>query len=278
MVAVGDDFQAIYGFTGADADAMDLIKAAVNAKELPLNVTYRCPKVAVRRAQAWCPDIQAADDAPEGSERIIYLRNKHDFQKNRPTVDGETFTADDVILCRNTKPLITLAYTLLRKGVACQVEGREIASGLIALINRWKAVNTTALLGRLCEWRSKEVNKFMAAGKESKAQDVADRAETIIALGEQLISEGKTTVAELISFIRGMFGDTKAGQKPKCLTLATVHKSKGREWKRVYILGQAAYMPSKYARKEWQMKQEIHLMYVATTRVMEEIVDIVVED
>ncbi len=96
-------------------------------------------------------------------------------------------------------------------------------------------------------------------------------------LAQQLIGEGKGKVSDLVEFIQGMFGDTKIGQKPKCLTLATAHKSKGREWKRVYILGQSKYMPSKWARKDWQMAQEINLQYVATTRAQREIIDVVVE-
>src|SRR6185312_9814990 len=55
LIAVGDPAQAIYGFTGADADSLELIRSAVNAKTLPLTVTYRCPKAVVTRAQQWVP-------------------------------------------------------------------------------------------------------------------------------------------------------------------------------------------------------------------------------
>jgi superfamily I DNA/RNA helicase len=135
---------------------------------------------------------------------------------------------------------------------------------------------------KLGDWREKEVQKWLAKGKENKAEEVSDRAETITVLGQQLLSEGHSTVAELIAFIDGMFSNTKTDPKtgekrPDCLTLATAHKSKGREWKRVYILGAAKYMPSKWARKDWQQKQESNLIYVATTRAMSELIDIVVE-
>jgi hypothetical protein len=43
-------------------------------------------------------------------------------------------------------------------------------------------------------------------------------------------------------------------------------------WKRVYILGMNKYMPSRYAKKDWQMQQEHNLMYVAVTRSMGELV------
>ena len=63
---VGDRHQAIYGFTGADSDSLDLIAAAVSAKQLPLTTTFRCPKAVVTYAQQYVNHIQAAETAPEG--------------------------------------------------------------------------------------------------------------------------------------------------------------------------------------------------------------------
>jgi DNA helicase II / ATP-dependent DNA helicase PcrA len=51
LIAVGDPSQAIYGFTGADSNALDLIQKEFKAKELPLSVTFRCPKNVVKEAQ-----------------------------------------------------------------------------------------------------------------------------------------------------------------------------------------------------------------------------------
>ncbi len=67
VIAVGDRRQAIYGFTGADADALDLIKADFNCIEFPLTITYRCPKNVVAFAQQWVSHISADETAPEGS-------------------------------------------------------------------------------------------------------------------------------------------------------------------------------------------------------------------
>jgi superfamily I DNA/RNA helicase len=69
-----------------------------------------------------------------------------------------------------------------------------------------------------------------------------------------------------MKFINSLFGDTEPGQRPRVLTLSTIHKAKGREWSSVFILGANKYMPSKWARKEWQMEQETNLEYVADTR------------
>jgi superfamily I DNA/RNA helicase len=200
-------------------------------------------------------------------------------------------TADDAILCRNTRPLVDLAYGLLKRGIPCRVEGKSIGDGLIALVTKWKVVNITAMIGKLVTWRDKEISKWMLKEREDKADEINDRAETILVLAQRLLEEGKSTVVELADFIKSIFGDTKAGEKPKVTTLCTMHRSKGREWRRVYLLGNSKYCPSKWAKKQWQIVQENNLQYVALTRCMfvrdratgeitseGELVDIVVEN
>lgn len=280
LVAVGDPAQAIYGFTGADSDSMEIIQRQLNAAELPLNTTYRCPKAIVRLAQSWVKDINAADNAPEGIVRNVYAKPTNETEADAAFA-LEVFNKEDAILCRNTKPLVELAYSLLRRGIACHVEGREIGQGLVKIIRKWQVKNISTLLASLADWRDAEVQKWLAKGKEAKAEAVADQCETIQILAERLMEEGKTRVDDLIGYINGLFTDTEIGQdgKPriKALTLSTVHKSKGREWDRVYLLGRNKYMPSKWARKDWQMEQENNLCYVAVTRAKQELIEVVVE-
>lgn len=267
LIAVGDPAQAIYGFTGADSDSMDLIKAALSSQELPLNRTYRCPKSVVALAQTWVPDIQATDAAPEGTVRTI---TQDDFRK-------EAFGTTDAILCRNSAPLVDLAYSLIRRGIACRVEGRKIGEGLLKLANRFRVKTLMALQSKLSSYLEKETAKWMAKGKEQKAADIADAVETLQTIIDQLLSERKTLVADLAGFVDRIFGDTPEGAPQQMLTLCTVHKSKGREWDRVYLLGRNLYMPSKWARKDWQLDQEDNLCYVAVTRAKQELVEVIVE-
>jgi len=51
LIAVGDPSQAIYGFRGADADAMTALRDEFNMTVLPLSVSYRCSKAVVAEAQ-----------------------------------------------------------------------------------------------------------------------------------------------------------------------------------------------------------------------------------
>ena len=63
---IGDDRQAIYGFSGADTNAMNNMIEALGAEVFPLTVTFRCPKKVVALAQTIVPDYEVADEAPEG--------------------------------------------------------------------------------------------------------------------------------------------------------------------------------------------------------------------
>lgn len=284
LVAIGDPAQAIYGFTGADSDSMDLIREHMGSQVLPLNVTYRCGHSIIALAQRWVPDIQAFDSNPNGTVRHILLDAKPIGEVKVPDFWDEDLSGKQVngekeypvVLCRNTKPLVELAYGLLRRKVACHVEGREIAGGLLKLIHRWKVTSLNTLIDKLTAYKDKQVQHWLAKDKPNKAQDVEDRVDTIICLAEPLIQERKARVEDLTALIDSMFGDTPEGQRPHNLTLATVHKSKGREWDRVYLLGRSKYMPSKYAKKQWQLQQENNLMYVAVTRAKSELVEVIV--
>lgn len=53
LIAVGDPHQSIYGFRGADSDAMVALRDDFNMKELALSVSYRCSQAVVREAQKY---------------------------------------------------------------------------------------------------------------------------------------------------------------------------------------------------------------------------------
>jgi superfamily I DNA/RNA helicase len=280
LIAVGDPRQAIFGFTGADADSMDLIKADFNCIELPLTVSYRCPKAVVAHAQQWVSHIEAHPTALDGVVRTMPLtRLLEQAGAVHAFLDDEwpALSKDDAILCRNTKPLVELAYGLIRLGVACQVEGRDIGLGLIKLARKWRCTGLEALLGKLALYKGQECAKLAAKGKEQQAAAIEDRVETLICMAEVCQTQGKHNITDLVSFIERLFGDTKDGDRPRVLTLSTVHKSKGREWDKVYLLGRNKYMPSKWARKAWQQEQEDNLCYVAVTRAKRELIEIMVD-
>ena len=252
-IFVGDPCQAIFGFTGADAEAIDNIMKDFSTVEIPLTVTYRCPKAIVRAAQKYVSHIEAHEDAPEGS--VTSLEHADLLTQN--------LVSADAILCRLTAPLVKQAFALIKAGIPCHVLGRAIGQGLIKLAKRWKTVKSLpTLLDRLETYQEREVTKLMAKGRETLAQAIQDRVDCLKA-----VAENCDTLDCLYSKLESMFQDNSP-----TLCLSTVHKAKGKDWKRVFVLGQNAYMPSRWARQTWQKTQENNLIYVAYTRAMEQLV------
>jgi superfamily I DNA/RNA helicase len=250
LFAVGDPCQSIYGFTGATTDAMDIIAREFNAEELPLTVSYRCAQAVVEHAQQWVDYIEASSFAPVGRcEQGVELVKAL-----------EVLTATDAVLCRQTAPLVTLAYKLIAKGRAVRVAGKEIGEGLVNLVHSQRAKGIDRLVEKLQAWCDREVAKFRAKGDETRAEGVEDRTECVMVIIANL-PETKRTIPALVAQINGLFEDNGS----KMLTLSTVHKAKGQEWDTVAIL-RPDLMPSKGARQQWQLDQEINLMYVAATR------------
>ena len=73
---------------------------------------------------------------------------------------------------------------------------------------------------------------------------------------------GSNRTADVTSHIDNLFADDAVD----AIILATYHRSKGREWNRVYLFEHATRCPSKAAKQAWQKGQEANLAYVAITR------------
>ena len=264
LIAVGDRHQAIYGFTGADNDSLDLIRRDFRAIDLPLTTTYRCPKAVVAFAQQWVSHIEAAETAPQGEVSQMTMEQ---FMEVPGAIPGLQQAA---ILCRNTKPLVSLAMQLIRRKVACRVEGRDVAEQLKKLVRRWKVSHTSQLVNRLEAYRAREIEKAKLAKKESKVEVINDTVDTILVIVEECNAQGLMKVEDVAAQIDQLFGDNVTSM----LVLSTIHKSKGREWRDVYWLDRAGLCPSKFATLDWQKAQEVNLMYVAATRAQSRLIDL----
>ena len=249
LVAVGDPFQSIYGFRGADSRAMARIRERFEAKTMPLSITYRCASAIVREAQKLVPHIEARPNAPEGIVQTL-----------RTFAGSFLNPRTDMVVCRNTAPLVKLAYGLIAQRVPVKVLGRDIGRGLTTLIKGLKPSSMGDLYDKLDQWEQQEREAALKAKQESRAESISDKAECIRAVAQ---GTGALNVQDLIASIEALFSDdTERGGK---VTLCTVHKAKGLEAERVFILNRFL-MPSKWAKQEWEIEQERNIEYVAITR------------
>lgn len=299
---VGDKNQAIYGFTGADSDSLEIIKNEFQCEEYKLSVCWRCAEEIVKDAQEEVPELEAAPNAPKGGTYFLWQRDFNAGVKGdkdylccshcysvvpvadaihadeklcpecRGTLDDRfELRRDDIILCRNTAPLVEQAFALIRAGVACHVEGKEIGQGLAKLAGKWPKIKALdKLREKLQKYLDERSAKLIEQDKAPQAEALADKVLTLFVIMESL--PPGSDVEALTKRIGTMFSDTEDGKPAANLSLMTVHKSKGLEGSRVIILGRNKFMPSKWARKDWELEQEKNLLYVAKTRAMRELI------
>lgn len=175
------------------------------------------------------------------------------------------FLPSDAILCRNTAPLITLAFGFIQREVGVHVLGREIGQGLVMLIHACKTDDITELEMKLITRRNREVAKARAVGSESAVAAIEDKYDCL-----NIFLQNANSIEELCSAIMVLFDDKAHG----LLTLSTIHKAKGLEWDRTFRLDFKTLLPSKWATQPWQQDQERNLQYVCSTRAKLHIIDI----
>jgi DNA helicase-2/ATP-dependent DNA helicase PcrA len=259
IIIVGDRFQAIYGFRGADVSAMSSMKERLaqtprGVSEFPLTITRRCPKSHVRLAQGIVKDIRPMDDAPEGE--VLMMEYSQAVTEMLP---------GDMVLCRTGKPLIPTAYALISRGIRPIIRGREIGKGLLDLLSKLekKAFDLPQISYRLLEYQRKEESRLSALGTRASSRLMAlqDRCECLFELIQQ-----SSSISEVRNRIETLFSDVEGGDvSQNSVVLGTVHRTKGLEASRVFVLS-PELLPHPLARLPWEQEQERNLAYVAATR------------
>lgn len=261
LIFCGDPKQAIYGFTGADSESMGRLYKELSATEegcvrLPLTVTRRCGKAIVKEANKMVKDFEAHEDNSEG---LVEDMGWSDYLK--AVADG------DMIVCRVNAPLVQQCFRLLRDGRKAKIQGRDIGKNIISTIKKTKAETISELITKIGEWREQEIQKeqLKPLPSEIRIQMIDDKHDCIV-----MFTEHQKTLEGVIQYIEEIFTD----QSTHGITLSSVHKAKGLEAERVFILqpnGPAA-MPSGFARKDWEREQERNIFYVAITRAIDHLV------
>jgi len=254
LIVVGDKNQSIYGFAGADSEAFDnMMNLVPNIKQLPLSICYRSTKAIVRHAQELIPEIEFHEDAEEGV----------------PPRDGtiEEIKGKDFVICRNTKPLVILFVYLLKKGVKVNIRGKEIGNSINNIIDRTRQKTVEGMLKHLGVHRLKIKTKLLSKGviKTDKHPQILEYDEKVEIIS--ILSERFTSVKLLKEFINNVFLDKDLPG----ITLSTIHKVKGLEADRVFIL-LPSLIPSQFATTPKQLIQENNLLYVARTRAKKELI------
>lgn len=249
LIAVGDPAQAIYAFRGADHKSIPKLIERFSPIELPLSVSYRCPQLVVKRAQAFCTHIHPHEHAPQGRVEHIGDYNPKMFQWG------------DAILCRNTAPLVKLCLKLLSNGVGATIRGKDIGASIAAFFNRPR-VKKARTLGEawplIKESMATELLELETKGRYGQLEMLLDKLECLQAVCKALPNDAPIQSAR--DQIKKLFSEDN-----ELILLSTIHRAKGLEWDKVYFLDDSL-IPSKFATSEAALTQERNLMYVGLTR------------
>ncbi len=250
LIAAGDDRQAIYGFRGALANSYTELVSDFSMEELPLTVSFRCPKAVVYEAQRYVPDIEVAPSAIEGSVSYPEFLDLEDVPAN--------------VLCRNNAPLIRLALGLLVSGRTVEVAGQDIGKGLINLTKRITKKNLLSdeFMDRLDKWKERETVRH-----PRRASRINDKHSALVALARH-----HKDLKGVQSHLKSLYPNPNdRSYRPAEVQLSTIHRAKGMEWPKVLFLD-PQLIPSKYSKTSAEFLQEDNLAYVGVTRAQEELI------
>lgn len=256
LVAVGDPHQAIYGFTGADANALDNIRRRAKAATLPLSVSWRCSKAVVAEARKVVSHINAAPAAPEGSVSTVPF-DEFFVDRLRP---------GDAVLCRLNRPNVATAIACLRANKPARIVGRDLGERLLSHARK-AAPDKPGLLDlgpAVDQYQRAEIARLERNGKESSVPFFEDEMEALMLLIDRCLEQGQQRYDQLEALCQFLF--INPDSQAHAIIFSSVHKSKGLEWPKVYLLGKSDYMPFFMAQQDWQLEQENNLIYVAETR------------
>lgn len=264
IVTVGDPYQSIFGFRGADANSFDNTRDMLgNFTELPLTKTRRCPKSHVAAVQHLVPDFEAMDDAPEG--QILWEEMEDAVVRMEP---------EEMVLCRTNAPLISTAFTLLRMKKRVKVLGRDIGRNLMSFIEKLaksaKSEATQVIAGQLQVYKDREEAKI-----RRKKYGISDR---LIMLSDKtqcakaFLDEAKT-LTQVRENMKGMFGERGEDNLEGSVVLSSIHKAKGLEAETVRIL-RPDLLPHPAARTLEDVQQEANCTYVARTRSKDTLINV----
>ena len=261
---LGDYNQAIYSFLGASGDAINRLYARLAAtergcKRLPLSVCWRCPTTHLDLAREIIPHIKNAPDAKPG---VVMRTKKAKLLGENPPRAG------DVMITRTNRPGVDMCHTLNANGIPSRMAGKDIGRYLVDMLRR---VCKTDRDFQLCF--STTLDKYLAGkiarlaeeeGNEMAIASLIDRGESLRRHYHAADDQNVTTLANFEKSITDLYVDE---DKPDhaFVHIATLHKFKGKEADRVYILNPEGIRHPK-ARTKVEIQQEINIDYIARTR------------
>ena len=270
LCVVGDDYQAIYGFTGASPDyLLAMPKRFPNTLVARLEENYRSTPQVLALANRLVPNLGGAEKTlrsvlPAGAEPVV-----RPFAS--PEDEGAAIVAElralrcpleeVAILARTNARLTDFEELLHDAGIPFQGSSlleRDAARRLTRRLERTSASAAEAVRAAATEagWLERVPDKL----GEREAVRQQDLARLV-----QLASVFDGDAASFVEDLRRRF--SSGGDGAHGVNLLTLHRAKGLEFEAVFIPRlQEKELPSKQARTPEEVAEERRLLYVGMTR------------
>lgn len=255
LIVFGDRDQTINSWCGSDTEAFDNFQKSENfnkpSKTFPLTTNYRCGKKIIEYAKKYTNnDIKARDDAHEGSINF--------------NVSLESVNNGDMILCRNTAPLMELYRRGIKTGKKMYFRGEELGQRLKESVDCAMGDSIGDIIYNMKKrlialWDFFTLESGLDARETMLNPSIISLYDTIKTM--ENLPESISNREKLHNFIIEMFSN----EGKEGIQLSTIHRAKGLEADNVFIIC-PSLIPSRLSQLEWEIEEEKHLQYVMCTR------------
>lgn len=269
FIGVGDIHQQIYKWRGSlGVVAWNTVREDLKAATLPLTTSFRCSVAVVKAAQRIVRELRAAPGALEGSETHCKL-GELPFK----LANSQSDTVHTFVLSRNNADLVDAALYLWQQRVAFRLNtGQELLDPVFDLLrHKLDTRDEPAFRRSLDEWFNTEFARAEKSNAVAYAEKIEEQKKMLLATLKYSKPSG---IAKLLNEI---LLPNQSG-----ILLSSVHKVKGLEADRVYLLRQTF---ARYQERAWRFgdeyvtvvggeatQEELNLEYVAITRSREHVI------
>ena len=255
LLAFGDKDQTINSWCGSDTEAFEHLKDSSvfrrDAKEYPLTTNYRCGKKIIEYAKQYTDNnIKAREDAHDGIVRheasLMEVKN------------------GDMILCRNSAPLMEVYRQGVSDGQKMYFRGEELGNNLKISADCANGNSIQEIINNMKK-RLIATWDFLTKEYELDPRETMTDSRIITLLDTIKTMENLPKTVETRKDLEKFVNDVFSDEGKDGIQLSTIHRAKGLEADNVFIIC-PSLIPSRLAELDWEREEEKHLQYVMCTR------------
>ena len=278
LCVVGDDYQSIYGFTGATPRyLLEMPKRFVRTEVIRLEDNYRSTPQVLAIANRLVPALGGAEKVlravnEDGDEPMIRLCSRPEAEMSllreriRALADNGVAFEEMAILYRVNFRSEDYEEVLAGAGIPYQVNDgafltRQTARQMLSSLRRSSSSGVAAEVRKLADKAGyvEDIPDGVGEQEITRQNDLA----RFVRLAEEF-DDGKRTGADFVADIEARFGTEGDGRGVQLMTL---HRAKGLEFDAVFLPRvEEGELPFKRSKSDEAVIEERRLLYVGITR------------